>query len=144
MVQTRYFATSLDPSGGSAMGLLRLIRGHWCVETNLHYEKDRWWDEDRHVFARRDFWGVGNGWTAAGLTRVIRTLPPGMDLERARLTDYTRDLIDACLAYLRPDGLFHNVVDDPGTFVETNLAQMLAYSIYRGLQPIKIAATKDC
>ena len=33
----------------------------------------------------------------------------------------------------RPDGLFHNVLDDPGTFIETNLAQMLAYSIYRGI-----------
>jgi hypothetical protein len=51
-LQTRYFATSLDPSGVSAMGLLRLIRGHWCVENNLHYEKDRWWDEDRHVCRR--------------------------------------------------------------------------------------------
>ena len=51
-VQTRYFATSLDPSGVSAVGLLRLIRGHWCVENNLHYEKDRWWDEDRHSCRR--------------------------------------------------------------------------------------------
>lgn len=49
-VQTRYFATSLDP--GSAGGLLRLIRGHWCVENNLRYEKDRWRDEDRHSCRR--------------------------------------------------------------------------------------------
>lgn len=51
-VQTRYFATSLDPSAVSAVGLLRLIRGHWRVENNLHYEKDRWWDEDRHTCRR--------------------------------------------------------------------------------------------
>jgi hypothetical protein len=51
-VQTRYFATSLDPASISAVGLLRLIRGHWCVENNLHYEKDRWWDEDRHTCRR--------------------------------------------------------------------------------------------
>lgn len=51
-VQTRYFATSLDPASVSAMELLRLIRGHWCVENNLHYEKDRWWDEDRHTCRR--------------------------------------------------------------------------------------------
>jgi hypothetical protein len=36
----------------SPAGLLRLIRGHWCVENNLHYEKDRWWDEDRHTCRR--------------------------------------------------------------------------------------------
>jgi Transposase DDE domain len=51
-VQTRYFATSLDPASVSAAGVLRLIRGHWCVENNLHYEKDRWWDEDRHTCRR--------------------------------------------------------------------------------------------
>ena len=50
--QTRYFATSLDPTVVSAAGLLRLVRDHWCVENNLHFEKDRWWDEDRHVCRR--------------------------------------------------------------------------------------------
>ena len=34
------------------MGSLGLIRGHWCVGTNLHYQKDRWWDEDRHTCRR--------------------------------------------------------------------------------------------
>jgi rhamnogalacturonyl hydrolase YesR len=92
------------------------------------------WDEDSAAFARRAFWGVGNGWTAAGLSRVIRTLPPDMGPERARLIGYVQELVEGCLAYLRPDGLFHNVIDDPTTFVETNLAQMLAYTLYRGLQ----------
>ena len=35
---------------------------------------------------------------------------------------------------MRPDGLFHDVVDDTNTFVETNLSQMLAYSIYKGVK----------
>ncbi len=51
-VQTRYFATGLDPASVSAVELLRLIRGHWRVENNLHDEKDRWWDEDRHTCRR--------------------------------------------------------------------------------------------
>lgn len=91
------------------------------------------WDEGRKVFQRRACWGVGNGWTAAGITRVIRTLPPDMAVERRRLIGYAREVIDGCLAHRRDDGLFHDVVDDPTTFVETNLAQMLAYSIYRGI-----------
>ena len=33
-----------------------------------------------------------------------------------------------------PMGLFHNVVDQPATFVETNLAQMLAFATYEGVQ----------
>jgi rhamnogalacturonyl hydrolase YesR len=41
--------------------------------------------------------------------------------------------VDGCLAYQRADGLFHNVIDQSGTFVETNLAQALAFAIYRGI-----------
>ena len=37
-------------------------------------------------------------------------------------------------ALQRPDGLFHNVVDDPASFPETNLPQMAAYTIYRGVR----------
>lgn len=41
-------------------------------------------------------------------------------------------LLDGILPHQRPrDGLFHNVVDDATTFVETNLAQMLAAAIFR-------------
>ena len=92
------------------------------------------WDDGEQAFARKDCWGVGNGWTAAGITRVIRALPPEMADEKQRLVGYVREVIDGCLAHQRADGLFHDVVDDPATFVETNLAQMLAYSIYRGVK----------
>ncbi len=92
------------------------------------------WDEGANDFFRKDFWGVGNGWAAAGMTRVIRSLPNKMTAERDRIEGYVTDVIEGCLAYQRKDGLFHDVVDNPDSFVETNLAQMLAYSIYRGLQ----------
>jgi rhamnogalacturonyl hydrolase YesR len=91
------------------------------------------WDEEKQAFQRQDCWGVGNGWTAAGITRVIRALPQDMVRERQRLVGYAREVIDGCLAHQREDGLFHDIVDKPTTFVETNLAQMLAYSIYRGI-----------
>jgi hypothetical protein len=50
--RTRYFAASLDPARVSPGRLLGLVRGHWQVENSLHYEKDRWWDEDRHACRR--------------------------------------------------------------------------------------------
>lgn len=75
-VQSRYFATSLDPATVSAMGLLRLIRGHWCVENNLHYEKDRWWDEDRHSCRRK---GLAVRFTTllSAAVSVLQVLKPG-------------------------------------------------------------------
>ena len=91
------------------------------------------WDDGLGAFARKAFWGVGNGWALAGMTRVIRGLPPGRSAERDQLVAWVREGADACLGFLRADGLFHDVVDDPSTFVETNLSQMLAYVLFRGM-----------
>ena len=74
--ETRYFATGLDPDVVSASQLLRLVRGHWSVENNLHFEKDRWWDEDRHVCHRPR---LAERFTTllSGAVSVLRVLNPG-------------------------------------------------------------------
>jgi unsaturated rhamnogalacturonyl hydrolase len=100
-------------------------------EKQLYYHI---WDEDRQEFERKLFWGVGNGWAAAGMTRVMRALPGSMNEEKKLLIGFVHEVIDGCLSYQRPDGLFHDIIDDASTFVETNLAQMLSYSIYRGVR----------
>ncbi len=91
------------------------------------------WDDGMRAFARKALWGVGNGWALAGMTRVIRALPPVRATERGELITWVRQGVEGCLVFLRPDGLFHDVVNDRSTFVETNLSQMLAYVLYRGL-----------
>ena len=45
-----------------------------------------------------------------------------------------KELLDGCLAHQRPDGLFYDKVDDPSSFVETDLAAMLAYAIYESVR----------
>jgi len=92
------------------------------------------WDDQKKVFTRKDFWGGGNGWSAAGMAIIIDVLPKEKDDERRKLIGYTKELLDSCISYMRPDGLFHDVVDKPETFVETNLSQMLAYTIYKGVK----------
>lgn len=109
-------------------GFRRLL---WNPEAKLF---SHIWDDGRSAFERRAFWGVGNGWAAAGMTRVAAALPAAMAEDKRRLTGYIKDVIDGCLARQREDALFHDVVDDRSTFVETNLAQMLAYAIYRGVK----------
>jgi rhamnogalacturonyl hydrolase YesR len=92
------------------------------------------WDDKKKSFIQKECWGVGNGWAAAGITRVIKSLPLEMAHEKKVLTEFLKEIIDGCLNHIRMDGFFHNIVDDPKTFVETNLGQMLAYSIYRGVK----------
>lgn len=68
--ETRYFACSLGPARVAPARLLGLVRGHWQVENSLHYEKDRWWDEDRHVCRRP---GLAAGFTTL-LTAALTAL----------------------------------------------------------------------
>lgn len=91
------------------------------------------WDDGKRQFVDGNSWGGGNGWAAAGLARVIRSLPRERKQDRERLAAFARDIVDGCLHHQRADGLFHDVVDQPNTFVETNLAQMLAYAVYEGM-----------
>lgn len=77
--------------------------------------------------------GVGNGWAAAGITRVIPLLDDEKAEARRRLIGYLLEVINGCLVYQRDDGFFHDILDDSTTFIETNLSHMLSYSIYRGV-----------
>lgn len=103
----------------------------WNPEKKLFYHI---WDEDKQQFERKLFWGVGNGWASAGMCRVIRALPDAMQKEKEMIAGFMQEVLDGCLTYQREDGLFHDILDDPATFVETNAAQMISYSIYRGIQ----------
>lgn len=84
--ESRHFLSSLDPEKVYADQLLQYVRQHWQIENNLHFSKDRWWDEDRHHTRRP---GVGEALArlnSLALT-VLRTLyPPDLPL-RAR-ADY--------------------------------------------------------
>ena len=100
-------------------------------EKNLYYHI---WDQDRQMYERKLFWGVGNGWAAAGMTRVILALPDSMIKEKKLIAGFIKEVVDGCIKYLRNDGLFHNILDDPSTFIETNTSQMLAYTIFRGIK----------
>lgn len=100
-------------------------------EKKLYYHM---WDEGKKDFARKLFWGGGNGWTAAGIAKILDVLPDDQTDFRNRLSHYAKEVIDGCIAFMRSDGLFHDIIDDSNSFVETNLGQMLSFSIYKGIK----------
>jgi rhamnogalacturonyl hydrolase YesR len=129
-----YMAPPTLAAAGHHAEAVRQIEGYrqvlWDPRVSLWHHA---WDDTTQLLARPAHWGVGNGWASAGMLRVAAALPDSMAAERDRLADYVRETVDGCLARMRPDGLFHDFIDDPSTFVETNTAQMLAYTIYRGV-----------
>ncbi len=92
------------------------------------------WDESKNEFMRKLLWGGGNGWTAAAIAKIINLLPKENNDHKTKLIEYGKEVIDGCTAYMRSDGLFHDIVDDSNSFVETNLSQMLAFSIFTGIK----------
>jgi unsaturated rhamnogalacturonyl hydrolase len=91
------------------------------------------WNDKLKEFKNAKFWGVGNGWALAGIARVIDSMPEKMSADRLKLIGYIKEHIDGCLSFMREDGFFHNIIDQPDSFIETNLSQMTAYTIFRGL-----------
>jgi unsaturated rhamnogalacturonyl hydrolase len=134
-VDAIYMAPPFLAVAGQPQEAVKQIVGYRKIllnpEKKLYYHI---WDEDRQMFAREKLWATGNGWAAAGITRVIRALPESMQDEKRMLVDFVREVIDGVLVYQREDGRFHDVLDDPTTFIDTNTSQMLAYTIYRGVK----------
>src|SRR5690606_25239957 len=71
-------------------------------------------------------WARGNGWALMGLVDTLVLLPrahPGW----AELQQRTVALADALARAQDPSGLWHTVIDDSQTYLESTLATMAAY-----------------
>jgi unsaturated rhamnogalacturonyl hydrolase len=148
-VDSVYMLVPVLALGGHLDEAARQLDGHrrrlFDPGTGLYSSR---WDEAAGQASHPQHWGTGSGWVVAGIARTLRLLAEGEDAE----TPFTRDaaahaqaVIDACLAHRRPDGSFGDVVDDPSSFEENNLAQMLSFACFSGVVddwlPARYAAT---
>lgn len=105
------------------------------------------WNDSLNTLEDKSYWGGGNGWCAAGMAMVVNELPKGKEKERQKVIGYVKEVIDGCLVFQRPNGLFYDKITEPN-FEETNLGQMLAFTIYTGIasgwldKSYKVAADK--
>lgn len=134
-VDSFYMSPPFLSAAGYHQEALKQIKGY--ISLLFDTEKKLFshiWDESKNDFARKDYWGVGNGWALAGITRVIAMLPEELKAEKSELINFVKTVLDSCLSYMRADGLFYDVLDNKDSFVETNSSQMMAYTIYRGMK----------
>lgn len=134
-VDSLYMLPPFLARAGFCEQAMQQINGYWNAlfvpEKGLLAHR---WDDGSQCFIRKDVWGVGNGWAAAGMARVRACLPESDTANRLLLEERIRLLLDSALKYQRPDGMFHDVLDDPTSFPEINCGQMFAYTIYRGVK----------
>lgn len=134
-VDSMYMLPPYLAAAGYPEEAVKQVKGYWeALYCKEHHMMSHMWDDKEKTYIRKAFWGVGNGWAMAGIARVIDLLPLEMQTEKDELIIMATSLIKSILPYMREDGLFHDVLDDEETFIETNLSQMLTYTIYRGMK----------
>ncbi len=79
------------------------------------------------------FWGRGCGWMAAGMTELLRALPED-NPDRTRILASYRTMMAALLKYQSDEGMWRQLVDDPGSWPETSGTGMFAFAIITGVK----------
>ncbi|WP_296664795.1 glycoside hydrolase family 88 protein [Demequina sp.] len=101
----------------------------WHEATGLFGHR---FDMASRAWVRAEPSASGNGWVAAGLARALHHGVAAQEV-RLRWQRETRALLEACTAHERPDGRFHDVLDDPATFVDGCAGLMFAYAAFTGV-----------
>jgi len=79
------------------------------------------------------YWGRGNGWYAAGMAELLRSLP-GKHPRRARILEGYRKMMASLLKFQGEDGLWRQLVDRPESYAETSGTGMFAFAMITGVK----------
>ena len=78
-------------------------------------------------------WGRGNGFGALGLSELLTVLAPDHP-ERDTVLDIHRRHLAGLRAHQAADGMWHQIVDVPGSYRETSVTAMTLTAMARGLR----------
>jgi unsaturated rhamnogalacturonyl hydrolase len=78
-------------------------------------------------------WGRGNGFAILGLTEALTFLPDDW-AERPRVLGIYRRHAEALVRHQAPDGMWRQVVDEPGSYRELTVTSMTLVALARGVQ----------
>ena len=79
------------------------------------------------------FWGRGNGWMAAGMTELLRSLPEN-NPDRPRIMEGYKKMMASLLKYQAENGMWHQLIDDPESWPETSCTGMFTFAIITGVK----------
>jgi len=78
------------------------------------------------------FWGRGDGWVAAGMAEMLRSLPADHP-QRARIMQGYQKMMAALLKYQGKDGVWHQLLDHPESWPETSCTGMFTFAMITGV-----------
>ncbi|HEV8286477.1 MAG TPA: glycoside hydrolase family 88 protein [Chitinophagaceae bacterium] len=79
------------------------------------------------------FWGRGNGWMAAGMTELLRSLPKN-NPDRSRIMQGYKTMMASLLKYQSADGMWRQLIDDPSSWPETSSTGMFTFAFITGVK----------
>lgn len=79
------------------------------------------------------YWGRGDGWVAAGMAEMLRSLPEDHP-QRARILASYRKMMAALLKYQGKDGMWRELIDDDSAWPESSGSAMFAFAMITGVK----------
>lgn len=79
------------------------------------------------------FWGRGNGWMAAGMTELLRSLPED-NPHYARIMKGYQTMMKSLLQNQAPDGMWRQLLDKPEAWPETSCTGMFTFAFVTGVK----------
>ena len=79
------------------------------------------------------FWARGNGWMAAGMSRLLSVLPKD-NPNRPVIMEAYKKMMATLLENQDPDGMWHQLIDEPASYKETSGTAMFTYAMLVGVK----------
>ena len=79
------------------------------------------------------FWGRGDGWFAAGMAEMLRTLPADHP-DRPRIMSGYKLMMAALLKYQGADGMWRQLIDHPEAWPESSSSAMFTFALITGVK----------
>jgi len=79
------------------------------------------------------YWGRGNGWVAAGMAELLRSLPKDHP-RRARILEGYKKMMKSLLEFQGSDGMWRQLIDRSDSWPETSSTGMFAFAMVTGVK----------
>ena len=79
------------------------------------------------------FWGRGDGWFAAGMAEMLRTMPADQP-DRPRIVAGYKLMMSALLKYQGKDGMWRQLIDKDDAWPETSSSAMFTFAMITGVK----------
>ena len=92
------------------------------------------WEDETQQFIDGTAWGVGDGWILTGLLRSAVAIREADPEAADWMEEKFHALLETLLEYMTPENSFHFTLDNPETFLDSEISAMVVCAIYDAIR----------